>query len=137
MGVSGSAGYVQPIGWVRRGGRTMGQSGADSIVYLDYNATVPIRPEALDAMIKALAAVGNASSTHLLGRDAARTVEQARAQLASLLRCSPNELTFTSGATEANNLALRSAVERGRPLVISSVEHPAVAEAAEAVAAAT
>jgi cysteine desulfurase len=113
----------------------MGDTGADLIVYLDYNATAPLRPEALAAVKKALVTVGNASSAHAPGRRAAGTVEQARAQLASLLGCSLNELTFTSGATEANNLALRSAVERARPIVVSSVEHPAVAEAADAVAA--
>src|SRR5437764_1735569 len=110
----------------------MGRSGADSSVYLDYNATAPIRPEALAAMTEALASVGNASSVHLPGRAAADAVELARGQLASLLGCTVNELTFTSGATEANNLALRSVATHGGPLVVSCVEHPAVAEAAEA-----
>src|SRR5947207_2949411 len=113
----------------------MDRLSADSIVYLDYNATTPIRPEALAATTRALASVGNASSVHLPGRAAADAVELARAQLASLLSCTANELTFTSGATEANNLALRCAATPGRPLIISCVEHPAVAEAAEAVAA--
>ncbi|MET7402368.1 cysteine desulfurase family protein [Dactylosporangium sp. NPDC005572] len=114
----------------------MGRSSVDPIVYLDYNATTPIRPEALDAMTRALATVGNASSAHSPGQQASRAVEQARAHLAALLDCSPTELTFTSGATEANNLAIRSAVEPGRAIVISTVEHTAVTEAAEAVAAA-
>lgn len=113
----------------------MGGLDADPIVYLDYNATAPLRPEALTAMTKALVTVGNASSAHAPGIGAADAVERARAQLASLLSCSPNELTFTSGATEANNLAL-TAVKRGRPIVVSSAEHPAVAEAASAVATA-
>jgi cysteine desulfurase len=112
----------------------MGDSIADPIVYLDYNATAPIRPEAFAAMAKALVMVGNASSAHAAGRRAADAVEQARDRLAALLGCSPRELTFTSGATEANNLALRSGVNPGRPLVISSVEHPAIAGAADAVA---
>lgn len=114
----------------------MSRSGVAPIVYLDYNATAPIRPEALGAMTKALATVGNASSAHSAGQQASRAVELARSQLANLLGCSPTELTFTSGATEANNLAIRSAAESRRAIVISAVEHPAVTEATEAVAAA-
>jgi cysteine desulfurase len=108
----------------------------DGVVYLDYNATAPVRPEAREAMIRALAFAGNASSTHRPGRDAAEAVEQARADLADLLHCSPSELVFTSGATEANNLAIRSAVADRGPVIVSSVEHPAVAEAAKATASA-
>jgi cysteine desulfurase len=114
----------------------MGHSDVNPIVYLDYNATTPIRPEALTAMTNALARVGNASSIHAAGRAAADAVEFARAQVSSLLGCGANELTFTSGATEANNLALRSLVSHGGSLAISCVEHPAVAEAAAAIAVA-
>ncbi|WP_432833081.1 cysteine desulfurase family protein [Dactylosporangium sp. CA-092794] len=115
-------------------GRGMGQKGTDPVIYLDYNATAPVRPEALAATTAALAAVGNASSVHAAGRDAAYAVDQARERVAALLGCSPSELIFTSGATEANNLAIRSAATPGRSLVVSAVEHPAVGEAAAAVA---
>lgn len=112
----------------------MGQTGINPGIYLDYNATAPVRPEAVAATTAALAAVGNASSVHAVGRDAARVVERAREQLAALVGCSPSELIFTSGATEANNLAIRSAAAPGRSLVVTAVEHPAVSEAAAAVA---
>lgn len=109
--------------------------GADGerIVYLDYNATAPLRPEALDAMLPHLQDVGNAASPHAAGRRAAASVEAARRQLASLLGCSPGELIFTSGATEANNLALRAGVAAHRRLVTTAVEHPAVLHTAHAL----
>ncbi|MEY9948434.1 cysteine desulfurase family protein [Kitasatospora sp. GAS1066B] len=103
------------------------------IVYLDYNATAPLRPEALDATLAALNSVGNASSMHHLGRDAAARVDAARRQLAGLLNCSTGEIIFTSGATEANNLALRAAYARSGALVTTAVEHPAILETARAV----
>lgn len=111
---------------------TKGPSGSDTS-YLDYNATAPIRPEAAAAVIEAMQSVGNASSMHLPGRQAAHGVEVARRQLADLLSCSPGEIIFTSGATEANNCALRAAYTSGRPLVTSLVEHPAVLETARAL----
>ncbi|MGW3073963.1 cysteine desulfurase family protein [Kitasatospora sp. NPDC001132] len=101
--------------------------------YLDYNATAPARPEALEAALAAMRTVGNASSTHRSGRDAADRVDLARRQTADLLNCSPGEIIFTSGATEANNLALRAAFATGGRLVTSSVEHPAVLETAKAL----
>ncbi|MFK4222110.1 cysteine desulfurase family protein [Streptomyces sp. NPDC019890] len=106
-----------------------------TVVYLDYNATAPLRPEALDATLAALGSVGNASSMHHPGRDAAARVDTARRQLADLLNCSPGEIIFTSGATEANNFALRAAYARGGVLVTTAVEHPAVLETARAVTA--
>ncbi|MGV9303840.1 cysteine desulfurase family protein [Nonomuraea sp. NPDC003727] len=102
-------------------------------VYLDYNATAPLRPEALEATFTALRTVGNASSMHHAGREASTRVDLARRQLAALLNCSANEIIFTSGATEANNLALRTAYERGGALVTTAVEHPAVLETARAI----
>ncbi|MFB9368959.1 cysteine desulfurase family protein [Kitasatospora albolonga] len=102
-------------------------------VYLDYNATAPARPEALEAAVAAMRTVGNASSTHRSGRDAADRVDLARRQVAALLNCSPGEIIFTSGATEANNLALRAAFSAGGRLVTSTVEHPAVLEASKAL----
>jgi cysteine desulfurase len=104
------------------------------VVYLDYNATAPLRPEALDAILTAFRQVGNASSLHQAGRDAATRVDKARRQLADLLNCHPGEIIFTSGATEANNLALRAAYARGGTLVTTAVEHPAILETARAIA---
>ncbi|MER6946550.1 cysteine desulfurase family protein [Nonomuraea sp. NPDC000554] len=113
-------------------GQTM-SDGRTDVVYLDYNATAPLRPEALEATLGALHCVGNASSVHHLGRDAASRVDTARRQLAELLTCTPGEIIFTSGATEANNLALRAAHARGGVFVTTAVEHPAVLEAAQAI----
>ncbi|MEV1069255.1 cysteine desulfurase family protein [Streptomyces sp. NPDC050263] len=103
------------------------------LAYLDYNATAPTRPEAVAATLDAMRTVGNASSTHRSGRDAALRVDVARRQVANLLNCSPGEIVFTSGATEANNLALRAAFSAGGALVTSAVEHPAVLETARAL----
>ncbi|MFF8990894.1 cysteine desulfurase family protein [Streptomyces sp. NPDC014983] len=107
------------------------QSLGSDLAYLDYNATAPMRPEAEQAVLAAMRTVGNASSTHRPGRDAARRVDTARRQVAELLNCTPGEIVFTSGATEANNLALRAAFSTGGALVTSTVEHPAVLETAK------
>lgn len=74
-------------------------------VYLDWNATSPLRPEARAAMLAALDAVGNPSSVHAEGRAARGVVERARAQVASLVGCEPAQVVFTSGATESNAMA--------------------------------
>ena len=74
-------------------------------VYLDWNATAPLRPEARAAMLQAMDAVGNPSSVHAEGRAARAIVERARAQVAALAGCAPEEVVFTSGATEAAALA--------------------------------
>ncbi|MGV9251774.1 cysteine desulfurase family protein [Streptomyces sp. NPDC003697] len=107
---------------------------SETPVYLDYNATAPMRPEALRVTCDTLHTVGNASSIHQHGRDAASKVDRARRQLADLLSCSPGELIFTSGATEANNLALQAAYAQHGLIVTSAVEHPAVLETARALA---
>ncbi|WP_093783100.1 cysteine desulfurase family protein [Actinacidiphila guanduensis] len=111
------------------------QSPDVGLVYLDYNATAPTRPEALQATLAAMNSVGNASSTHRSGRGAAERVDLARRQLADLLNCSHGEIVFTSGATEANNLALRAAFASGGRLATSAVEHPAILETAKAITA--
>ena len=103
------------------------------MIYLDYNASTPIAPEVRDAMLPYLAEhYGNPSSAHWAGAPAAEAVSGARARLARLLGCSPDEVVFTSGGTEANNTALLGAVEasgRERPhIVTSAVEHPAIVE---------
>lgn len=104
------------------------------LAYLDYNATAPLRPEALSAMLPALQSVGNAASPHVLGRESAALVAAGRLELADLLGCSPGELVFTSGATEANNMALHAALSRAPRLIISAVEHPAVLQTGRALA---
>lgn len=103
------------------------------VAYLDYNATAPLRPEALSAMLPVLQSVGNAASPHVLGRESAALVAAGRRKLADLLGCSTGELVFTSGATEANNMALHAALTRGTRLIVSSVEHPAVLQTARAL----
>jgi cysteine desulfurase len=96
-------------------------------VYLDYNATAPIRPEAAEAAACALGIGGNPSSIHAAGRLARAAVEKARDQVAALIGVKPGSLTFTSGGTEANALAIESAIAAGakRPL-IGLTEHASV-----------
>jgi len=77
-------------------------------VYLDWNATAPLRPEARAAMLAAMDVVGNPSSVHAEGRAARKIVETARRQVAALVNADPSEVIFTSGATEANNAVARS-----------------------------
>ena len=104
---------------------------AEMPIYLDHNATTPILREVVDAMLPYLREhFGNPSSGHAYGRQAHKAVEQARAQVAALLGCDDDEVLFTSGGTEANNLAIRGVVEaRGdrRHVVTSAIEHPATA----------
>jgi cysteine desulfurase len=101
--------------------------------YFDWNATAPLRPQAHAAMIEALAMGGNASSVHAEGRAARQTVEQARQQLAALVGAEAKAVIFTSGATEANMLALTPALDIGGrktprdKLFVSAIEHPSVA----------
>jgi len=96
--------------------------------YLDWNATAPLRPEALAAMLAALEAGGNPSSIHAAGRAARRTVEHARAAVAALVNVESKQVVFTGGGTEANNLAIfGTAPER---LIVSAIEHDAVLAAA-------
>ncbi|MFC7708699.1 cysteine desulfurase family protein [Micromonospora lupini] len=111
-----------------------GDAARPHVAYVDYNASAPIRPEAAAAMLEALRLPGNASSGHLLGRQASELVVRARAELADLLGCTSQELIFTSGATEANNLALRTATPSHGLLIVSAVEHPAVLTTARALA---
>ena len=102
--------------------------------YFDHNATTPVDRRVLDAMLPSLeAGYGNASSIHSFGQEAAGAVERARRQVASLLAAKPAEIVFTSGGTEADNLAIfgtARASERSRKHVITStIEHPAVLQA--------
>ncbi len=104
-----------------------------SPAYLDYNATAPIRPEAAEAMARALAIGANPSSVHAAGRKARALVEAARETVARFAGASADNLVFTSGGTEADALAIESAVAAGfSPLIVSAVEHDAVLEGARA-----
>ena len=102
-------------------------------IYLDYNATTPIAPEVAAAMRPFIEMeFGNPSSLHYYGIRARKAVETAREQVAGLLNCSPEEIIFTSGGTESNNMAIKGAAfahrAKGNHIITSSVEHPAVLE---------
>lgn len=104
-------------------------------VYLDYNATTPIDPRVLDAMLPHFTtSFGNAASIdHLYGHEAQQAVEKAREQVAAMIGAAPEEIVFTSGATESDNLALLGALGRAAEdaeLIVSATEHPAVREPA-------
>ncbi len=107
-----------------------------SPVYLDWNATTPPHPDVLRAMAEAAAhGWANPSSVHNLGRAARALVEDAREAVGALLGFHPRDVLFTSGGTEANNMALRLArAPSQRPLIVGRLEHPSVTKAAEALA---
>ncbi|MFY9976012.1 MAG: cysteine desulfurase family protein, partial [Chromatiaceae bacterium] len=101
-------------------------------IFLDYNATTPVAPEVLEAMLPMLREhFGNPSSSHPYGRQAEEALKRARGQVAALIGAAPGEILFTGSATEADNLAILGVAEalkgRGRHLITSAVEHPAVA----------
>lgn len=98
----------------------------NNAVYLDYNATAPVRPAAASAVVEAMAMTGNPSSTHGFGRAVRKAVEQARERVAALINAPTESIVFTGGGTEANNLALRGC---GRRAVVSAVEHDSVLSA--------
>lgn len=105
-------------------------------LYFDYNATTPLDPRVLERMLPTYAAkYANASSLHRSGRNARDVVEQARAQVAALVGARAEAVVFTTGGTEADNLALRGVMagQPGRKLLIGATEHPAVLECAEAL----
>lgn len=104
-------------------------------IYLDYNATTPIAPMVLEAMTPFFTGhYGNPSSAHSLGRGAREAIEDARAKVANMLGCDADEIIFTSGGSEANNLAIKGTLFRHAPadghIIISTIEHPAVSEPA-------
>jgi cysteine desulfurase len=103
-------------------------------VYLDHNATSPLRPEAREAMLAALEIGANPSSIHALGREARAVIESARADVAALVNAKSSEVIFTSGGTEANAHAISSAAAGGdiKRLIIGATEHDAVAANARA-----
>ena len=100
-------------------------------VYLDYNATAPIRPEAEAAVLRALRAGGNPSSVHAAGRAARAQMETARAEVGALVGMPSGSVVFLSGAAEANALAINSAIAHGaKRLIVSAIEHETVLETA-------
>jgi cysteine desulfurase len=99
-------------------------------IYLDHNATTPLDPRVLDAMLPFLRGdFGNPASAHATGRQARRALETARETVARLLVAEPDEVVFTSGATEANNLAIMGLAGRApRAVIASPIEHPSIVE---------
>ena len=100
--------------------------------YFDHNATTPLAPEVLETMVSCLGQVyGNASSIHYFGQAAKQRLEQARRELASLIHAHPTDVVFTSGGTEADNMAVLGVVrarasEAARHVISTAIEHPAV-----------
>lgn len=102
-------------------------------IYLDYNATTPVEPVVLEAMMPYLEKhFGNPSSPHVYGLETRNAIENARAQIAVAFECQPEEIVFTGGGTESNNMAIKgtafSKTEKGNHIVTTSIEHPAVTE---------
>lgn len=104
------------------------------MIYLDNNATTPMAQEVVDAISEANTLFGNASSMHGFGREAAFAIEQSREKIAALIECDPNEVVFTSGASEANNTVFnifRDAIDLGSKrnrIVTTVIEHPSIIE---------
>lgn len=110
------------------------------MIYLDHNATAPLRDSARAAMTEAMACCGNASSVHAAGRAARARIERGREAVARLAGCRTSEVVFTSGGTEANGLALKGAVQgaadggkRITRLLVSAIEHDSVGAHAAAL----
>jgi cysteine desulfurase len=106
----------------------MTTGAAPARVYLDHAATTPMLPAAIEAMTRHLGRTGNASSLHAAGRVARRTVEESRESIGATLNARPSEVVFTSGGTEADNLAVKGLwwSRRRRRVLISRIEHHAV-----------
>lgn len=108
-----------------------GDMNTTNPIYLDHNATTPVHPEVVEAMLPYLREhFGNPSSGHVYGQRTHAAIERAREQVAGLIGAQPDEVVFTSGGTEANNLAIRGLAEFSdtrRHIVTSTVEHPATA----------
>jgi cysteine desulfurase len=105
-------------------------------IYLDHSATTPVDPRVIEVMREyMLKKFGNPSSAHIFGKEAKPGLDDARVKVASLLKCSPHELIFTSGGTEADNLAVIGYAlknrAKGNHIVVGGIEHPAVRNSAE------
>ncbi|MFA6951201.1 MAG: cysteine desulfurase family protein, partial [Lentimicrobiaceae bacterium] len=104
-------------------------------IYLDYNATTPVDQDVANEMIPYITEYfGNPSSSHSFGLTTRLAIEKAREQVAAMIQCEPYEVFFTGGGTESNNMAIQGAAyahrDQGKHIIISAVEHPAVAEVA-------
>jgi cysteine desulfurase len=107
-------------------------------VYLDHNASTPMAPEAVEAMVRALGDLfGNASSIHAYGQSAKAALDDARTEVARLIAAEPGDIVFTAGGTEADNLALRGVVDAAGPsrtrVIVTAVDHEAVINTARAL----
>ena len=105
-------------------------------IYLDHNATTPVDPEVVDAMLPFQSRIfGNASSVHNFGRDAKVALENSRELIAAIINCEPQELYFTSGGTESDNIAVMGTAfhfkGKKNHLIVGAAEHHAVLEPAE------
>ena len=98
----------------------------NELIYFDYNATAPIRPEVIALMQEIMTQPGNASAVHSFGRGARARVEKAREQIAAFCNVTPGQVTFNSGATEANNTVLKAFA--GERVLVSSIEHLSMLE---------
>ena len=101
------------------------------IRYFDHAATTPVKEEVLEEMLPFLGEkCGNPSSLYSLGREAKRAIEEARRRVADLINCEPNEVYFTSGGSESDNMAIKGVAYnysgRGKHIITSKIEHPAV-----------
>lgn len=111
----------------------LGKMNPEPPLYLDYNATTPVDPEVIEAMEPFFREhFGNPSSSHYYGAITRTALEKARLQVARLISAKPQEIVFTSGGTESNNMALQGVAfanqHKGKHIITSSVEHPAVSE---------
>src|SRR5262245_37117498 len=109
-------------------------------VYFDYNATTPLAPAVIDTVVRVTQDLfGNPSSVHYFGQQAKAILDQSRSAIAALLAAEPGDVVFTSGGTEADNLAIRGAAEALEPtgrrhIVASGIEHEAVLNTLKALA---
>ena len=108
--------------------------------YFDHNATTPLAPEVLETVVSCLGQVyGNASSIHHFGQSAKQKLEAARRQLAALINAAPQEIVFTGGGTEADNMAILGVVRAAAPernhAITCAIEHPAVLSTCKQLAA--
>ncbi|HJH30655.1 MAG TPA: cysteine desulfurase, partial [Methanosarcinaceae archaeon] len=100
-------------------------------IYMDHGATTPVDPRVVDVMLPYFTdKFGNASSLHSFGQEAAKVLEQSRQEVASSIGAKPEEIIFTSGGTESDNLAIKGIAyrnsDRGKHIITSTIEHPAV-----------
>lgn len=132
--------YYTPMPTILIGNGAFGVNCGEKMkkIYLDHNATTPVDPAVLDAMLPYLKETfGNASSIHRFGREAHDGLTLARDAVADILGCTSKEVIFTSGATESDNMALRGVVaanrKKGNHIIVGSIEHPAVLDTAQAL----